>query len=92
MTSESAQTIALQALAWLAGNDELMPLFMGATGASAETMATEATAPAFQISVLEFLTQNDDWVIGFCDDAQLAYETPMQALAALPGGARYHWT
>ena len=43
-------------------------------------------------SVLDFLVMDDRWVIGFCDAAQLSYETPMQARAALPGGQLPHWT
>ncbi|MGR3363688.1 MAG: DUF3572 family protein, partial [Maritimibacter harenae] len=32
MKQEQAETIGLQALGWLAGNDELMPVFLGSTG------------------------------------------------------------
>ncbi|HBM40140.1 MAG TPA: DUF3572 domain-containing protein, partial [Sulfitobacter sp.] len=32
MKQDAAETVALQALAWLAANEDLMPTFMGSTG------------------------------------------------------------
>lgn len=89
---ENAEVIALKALEWLAGNDELFPVFLGATGASVNDLANSARDPAFLGSVLDFLVMDDAWVIAFCDDAHLPYEAPMQARAGLPGGANMHWT
>jgi len=88
----NAEIIALRALEWLAGNDELFPVFLGATGASVNDLANSARDPEFLGSVLDFLVMDDAWVIAFCDDAGLAYEVPMQARAGLPGGANMHWT
>ena len=67
MSPENAQTIALQALGWLVGNEELCPVFLGATGGSVEDLRTQASAPAFQAAVLDFLTMDDSWVMEFCD-------------------------
>lgn len=92
MTRDLAETIALEALAWLVGHDELGPVFLGSTGASAGELADRASEEAFQLSVLEFLTLDDAWVTGFCDAAGRAYELPMQARAALAGPAGMHWT
>jgi len=92
MTQETAETIALQALAWLVGNDELLPVFLGASGASQDDLRARADDPEFLGSVLEFLTMDDTWVVAFCDAHQLPYETPLQARWALPGGAPVHWT
>ena len=92
MTPDRAQTIALQALGWLAGNDELAPVFLGSTGGSVEDMRARATDPDFQASVLEFLTMDDAWVMAFCDDAGLAYDQPLRARYALPGAEQVHWT
>ena len=92
MKRESAETLALAALAWLVGNDELLPVFLGSTGAGAEDLRTRADDPVFLGSVLDFLTMDDAWVIAFCDANGLAYEAPMQARAGLPGGEMTHWT
>lgn len=92
MKVEQAETVALQALGWLAGQEELFPVFLGATGATAEQVAAAAGKPAFLGAVLDFLLQDDAWIVGFCDRAGLGYTVPMRARAALPGGALPHWT
>lgn len=92
MQQEQAEIIALQALAWLAGNEELCPVFLGATGGSVGEMRTRATDPAFQAAVLEFITMDDAWVIAFCDTIDLAYDKPLRARYALPGAAEMNWT
>ena len=92
MTPERAETIALQALGWLAADDELCATFLGASGATLEDLRARAAESAFLASVLGFLTQNDDWIIGFCDAAGLSYDQPLRALYALPGSDRVEWT
>ncbi len=92
ISADQAETIALKALAWVSGNDELFPVFMGATGASLDDLKSRAADPEFLGSVLDFLMMDDGWVIEFCDSAGLKYESPMQARMALPGGAQIHWT
>ena len=92
LQQESAETVALQCLAWLTAHDELLPVFMGATGASAEGLKNGAQDPEFLGSVLDFLLMNDTWVIEFCAAQGLANDVPMQARMALPGGAQVNWT
>lgn len=92
MQQDAAETVALQALAWLAGNEELLPVFLGATGASESDLRAGATDPAFLGAVLDFLTMDDAWVVAFCDSAGLDYAQPLVARQALPGGAQLHWT
>lgn len=89
---DAAETLALQALAWIAGNDEVFPVFLGATGAQADRLGQVATDPAFLASVLDFLMMDDAWVIGFCDASALDYEAPRRARGALPGGEQVNWT
>lgn len=92
MQQDRAEMIALQALGWLAGNDDLLPVFLGATGASTDDLRLQAGDPAFLASILDFLMMDDAWVISFCDFAGMPYALPMQARQALPGGAQVHWT
>lgn len=89
---EFADTVALRALGWLAGNDELLPVFMGASGTTPEELRQRASDPEFLGSVLDFILMDDAWVVTFCDAAGLAYSEPMAARRALPGGAETHWT
>ena len=92
VTRETAETVGLQAVAWLAGNDELLPVFLGATGASEGDFRVGLEDPAFQGSVLDFLLMDDAWIMAFCAAQDLPPEAPMQARAALPGGESVHWT
>ncbi|ETA53351.1 DUF3572 domain-containing protein [Ponticoccus alexandrii] len=92
MSRETAETTGLKAVAWLAGNEELLPVFLGATGASEADFRAGLEDPAFQGSVLDFILMDDAWITGFCDAAGLRYDAPMQARAALPGGEAVHWT
>ncbi|GAA6206911.1 DUF3572 domain-containing protein [Cognatishimia sp. WU-CL00825] len=89
---ETAETLALQALSWLAGHDELMPVFLGSTGVSVEDVKKQAGNSEFLGSVLDFITMDDSWVIEFCDKHQLEYTAPMMARQSLPGGAQFHFT
>jgi hypothetical protein len=89
---DQAEIIGLQAVAWLAANDDLLPVFMGASGVSEADLRENLTDPAFQGSVLDFLLMDDVWIIAFCDAQGLAYDVPMQARAVLPGGGEMHWT
>ncbi|MFV2052091.1 DUF3572 domain-containing protein [Aliiroseovarius sp. YM-037] len=92
MSQESAETLALQALAWLVGNEDLLPVFLGATGASEADVKVQATEPEFLGSVLDFITMDDAWVTAFCDTVGQPYDMPMIARQCLPGGGQVHWT
>ena len=92
MTQDSAETVALGALGWLAGHDELLPVFLGASGASEADLRARAADPEFLGAVLDFLTMDDAWITAFCDAQGLGYDVPMRARAVLPGGAEMSWT
>ncbi len=89
---EAAETFAVQALAWMAANEDLMPVFMDASGASADDLRLQAGDPGFLGAVLDFVMLNDAWVIEFCDSINAPYERIMQARQSLPGGAQVNWT
>ena len=91
-TRESAEILGLKALAWLAGHDELCPVFLGATGASIEDLRSGAANPEYLGSVLDFLLQDDSWVMAFCDAEGFEYTEPYVARQLLPGGAEVNWT
>ncbi len=91
MADKAADT-GLKALIWLLGNEELLPVFMGATGVGAEDLRAGAQDAVFLASVLDFLMLDDSWVVAFCDSEGLAYDAPMHARQQLPGGDSVHWT
>jgi hypothetical protein len=89
---ETAETLALQALAWLAEDRARLELFLAETGAAPGDLAARAGDAAFLGAVLDHLLSTDALVMGFCDAEGLAYDRPMRARQALPGGAQWNWT
>jgi len=92
MQQKQAEIRAISVLGWLAGNDELLPVFLSATGASETDLRIRAGESEFLGSVLDFLMMDDAWVIEYCDSHALPYETLMQARQSLPGGQDVSWT
>jgi len=92
MQQDRAVALAVEALGWLAANDELRPVFLGATGLQGDEVATRAQDPEFLGFVLDFLVMDDTWVQAFYDHANVPYDAPMTARAALPGGEVPNWT
>ena len=92
LSRDAAESIALRCLAWLAGNDDLLPVFMGATGVSPGDLRERAQHADFLASVLDFLLMDDAWVMAFCAAEGLDNTVPMTARAALPGGEQVNWT
>ncbi len=92
LPEESAEILAIKALSWLVGNDELLPVFLGATGATEADLRQRSKDPEFLASVLDFLLMDDAWVQEFCDSAGYAGDFPLRARFALPGGAQVNWT
>lgn len=92
MNAARAEEIATECLAWLAADEELLPVFMGASGLAVEDLRRAAQDPHFLGSVLDFVMMDDAWVMAFCRARGLEFDQPMQARQALPGGEQVHWT
>ena len=92
LTQQSAEILALEALAWLVPNEELLPVFLGSTGASEADLRERSKDSEFLASVLDFLLMDDAWIEAFCQSSDYAPDYPMRARAALPGGVQTNWT
>ena len=92
MTPENAKIIAIQALGWIAADEDLVTIFMGSTGCSVENLKAGLDDPVLLLSVLDFILMDDQWVIDFCKVAKL---DPLQLKSVrgfFPGGSETHWT
>lgn len=89
---EAAETLALKALGWIAGQDEVLAAFMASSGI--EPMQLRAAADQAEVlgAVLDYLLADEGRLIAFCDAAGLDYAAPMAARRALPGGQEVNWT
>ena len=92
MSRERAVTVALTALGWLAANDDLFPVFMGASGADLDDLRQRAEDEQFLASVLDFILLDDAWIMALSAQTGLDTTEPGAARQALPGGAQVHWT
>ena len=92
LSQDSAELLAIEALSWLVRHDELLPVFLGATGASEADIRARAGDPEFLASVMDFLLMDDAWIADFCKSANYDMDFPMRARATLPGGTEVNWT
>lgn len=92
MDKDNARILALRALGWLAGEDDLFEAFLGASGASASDVRAQADQPAFLMSVLDFVLQSDAWVLACAEAAGAGPQDIGIARAVLGGRDRMHWT
>ncbi|WP_460274943.1 DUF3572 domain-containing protein [Celeribacter sp. ULVN23_4] len=92
MQQDAAELIGLKVLAWLASEDEIFPVFLGASGVSAEELMSRAGEVEILAAVLDFVTMDDQWVNACAEATGLDPHDPMRARQALPGGAQINWT
>lgn len=92
MQQEIAETRALEVLGWLAASEDLLEVFLGATGIGLDELRNDAGAPDVLASVLDFVLMDDAWVVGCAKALDWPPETLAQIRAALPGGTLPNWT
>ena len=92
MWRNDAETVALQALGWIAADAEMLRHFCAATGTRPADLGAAAADAEFLAGILDFLALDDAWVTAFAEAAGLEPQRLAQARAALPGGDLPHWT
>ena len=85
MERDAAELIALQALAFIAGEPEHLERMLAETGLTAEELRTNAAEPTMLAGILDFVLADETRVLDFCAFAGLAPESPARARAQLPG-------
>jgi len=86
MIQEQAETIALQALAYLAQNQELLDRFLQASGLSLQEVRSHFQEPEFLGGVLDVILKDDKILLDFCNTISISPETLIHARRGLPGG------
>jgi Protein of unknown function (DUF3572) len=80
---EVAEIVAVQALAFIAGDPERLDLFLAESGIGPETLRTSAADPHFLSSVLDFVLRDDATLKAFASASQLHPTNIAAALQAL---------
>ena len=82
--SAPAETVALQALGFLAAADAL-GRFMSVSGADLDTIRARADDPEFLAAVMDFLLGDDALVTDFCAQEKLDPQSLHRLRRSLPG-------
>ncbi len=87
MQKAEAEQIAINALAFIAGEPELLPRFLSLTGIEASQIRQAAAEPGFLAGVLGFILAHEPTLLRFSQASGISPATIAAAPLALPGGA-----
>ena len=83
--SEQAETMALRALAFIAGDEERFQRFLVMTGAAPDDVRAQAAEPDFLAGVFDHLLADETLLLAFAEEAALEPEAIVRARYRLPG-------
>ena len=81
--ADSAQSLAVSALTFIAADPDRMNRFLGLTGLGPENLRTAAADPAFLGSVLDYVVADEKLLVEFAADAGLKPEAVARAHGSL---------
>lgn len=88
-TAQDADSIAIDGLLFIAGDDELLPRFLALTGIQAEQIREAAKEKGFLAGVLHFLLAHEPSLFRFCEHSGHAPESVALAAGSLSGGEEH---
>lgn len=91
MSQTEAEGLAIEALAWLAQDKDLLPRFLALTGIEASSIRHAAREPGFLAGVLQFYLGHEPTLMRFCEETGHDPATIEKAAALLPGGLNQHF-
>ena len=90
ITHESANEMAIDALAWLAADPERLDRFLAVTGLSHDTIREAASQPGFLSAVLDHLCADEPSLLAFASESDKSPETVSAAREIIAGPSA--WT
>jgi hypothetical protein len=84
---DAAETLALQALAWLAASDDELTRFAEASGVGAEELRARAAEADVLRAVLDFVLADDARLLSFCASHDVEPKDVHMARHALDGAS-----
>ena len=85
MNREQAETLALQAISFLAGDEDRLDRFLALSGMDGNDLRERIADPAFLGGVLDHILAHEPDLMDFADTVELPPEQVARARAALPG-------
>jgi len=86
MKQNEAETIALNVLGFLMGNETRLERFMTLSGLDPRALKDNASDPVFLAGILDYLLQDETLVYLFAEEYNLSPALPATARRALAGG------
>lgn len=87
MDREAAETLALEALTFIASDERRMGALLAQAGWTVPELRAGLGDPHVLAGILDFVLSDERLVVGFCEISGCTPETPMRARRALPGSA-----
>ena len=87
MTPENAEILALEALGWLAGQDQALDRFLAVSGLEPADLRQSAGRPDLGLAVLEFLLADEQLLLAFCETTATVPRAVQMARHRLEGAA-----
>ena len=87
MDREAAETLALEALTFLATDERRLGALLAQAGWTLPELRAGLGDPHVLAGILDFVLSDERLVAGFCEVSGCTLETPMRARSALPGAA-----
>ncbi len=86
---EAAEALAVQALGFLAGDDERLERFLSLSGIDPTEVRAAAGHPGFLAGVLDHIMSDEAMLVAFAEQVGLAPAEIAKAHSALTGGGDY---
>ncbi|WP_127523090.1 DUF3572 domain-containing protein [Mesorhizobium sp. Z1-4] len=83
----AAEAIAVEALAFIASDEKLLPRFLAITGIEASEIRRAAATPGFLAGVLQFIAAHEPTLMQFAEASGHNPAAVTKAIGALPFGA-----
>jgi hypothetical protein len=82
---EGASQTAIEALSWLAGDQNRLERFLAISGLGPQNLRKAAAEPRFLVAILDYLASDETLLVGFARDTARSPEEVAGARAALGG-------
>ena len=82
---DHAETLALKAIHFILGDENLQQGFLATSGVSPNEFKDMIGDPEFLGGVLDFLLSNEEQLIKFCEDNEIEPTEPAKARRLFPG-------
>ena len=92
MNEEQAKIVALQALAYLVGDENVLHRFMALSGVELSDLRSRADDPSMLTGVLDFFLGFEPQLLEMCEATGLPAKAPAQARQHLLGGRYEEWS